>query len=286
MMWNEYQTAYSSWLRSMGKANATVIAYEKDVEQFLAYLTRLGKTDPKQVASEDFQNYRTELETLRYTDKSISRKLNSLKSFFRYLKNQSVIAENPIQTINHPKYEVSPPRVLSRLEYRALRDICKSDVRMSAIIELLLQTGLRISELAALRVEDLSLSKKELFVSAQNSHPARVVPLNKAAIQAINEYSKVRPRASERTFFLTKSCRPFLVRNIRSAVDRYFRLAGVKDAKVNDLRHTFIVEQLAAGVPLVTVSQIVGHKRLSTTERYLQLIDMKTLNANIVIREL
>ncbi len=286
MIWTEYLTTYSAWLRSLGKANATVIAYAKDVQQFLEYLTRLGKTDPKQVVSEDFQNYQNELVTLRYTDKSISRKLNSLKSFFRYLKNENIVAENPIQTINHPKYEVAPPRVLSRLEYRALRDVCKTDVRMSAIIELLLQTGLRISELAALRVGDIGLNKKEMYIIAQNSHPDRIVPLNKSAIAAINEYSKVRPRASEPTFFLTKSCRPFLVRNIRSAVDRYFRLAGIKDAKVNDLRHTFIVEQLSAGVPLVNVSQIVGHKRLSTTERYLQLIDMKTLNANIVIREL
>lgn len=286
MMWNEYQTSYTAWLRGKGKANATVIAYEKDVEQFLEYLTRLGKTEPLQVVSEDFQNYQQELETLRYTDKSISRKLNSLKSFFRYLKDQGVVAENPIQTLSHPKYEVSPPRVLSRVEYRALRDACKSDVRMSAIIELLLQTGLRISELAALRVEDINLSKKELYVAPQNSHPARVVPLNKPAIQAINDYSKVRPRASERTFFLTKSCRPFLVRNIRSAVDRYFKISGIKDAKVNDLRHTFIVEQLSAGVPLVTVSQVVGHKRLSTTERYLQLIDLKTITSNVAIREL
>lgn len=286
MMWKEYQTNYVAWLRGKGKANATVIAYEKDVEQFVTFLTRLGKTEPQQAMPEDFQGYQQELETLRYTDKSISRKLNSLKSFFRYLKDQGVVAENPVQTLTHPKYDVAPPRVLSRVEYRALRDACKSDVRMSAIIELLLQTGIRISELAALRVEDINLAKKELYIAPQNSHPARVVPLNKAAIQAINDYSKVRPRASERTFFLTKSCRPFLVRNIRSAVDRYFKISGIKDAKVNDLRHTFVVEQLTAGVPLVTVSQIVGHKRLSTTERYLQLIDMKAITANVAIREL
>ncbi len=286
MSWSECQTNYHAWLRGKGKAQATVIAYQKDVEQFVEYLSRLGKLEPTQVVMEDFQNYQQELTTLRYTDKSISRKLNSLKSLFRYLQEAGLVAANPMQKINHPKYEVSLPRVLSRLEYRALRDSCKSDVRMSTIIELLLQTGIRISELAALRAEDISLTKKELYIVAQNSHDSRVVPLNKAAVQAINAYSQVRPRTAERAFFLTKSCRPFLVRNIRSAVDRYFRLAGVKDAKINDLRHTFIVEQLLAGTPLTTVSQIVGHKRLSTTERYLQLIDLKTIATPIAIREL
>lgn len=285
-MWKQLQSEYAASLQSAGKAQATIIAYNKDIEQFIEFLQKMGKTHPSQVVSEDFDLYKGDLEQLRYTDKSISRKLNSLKSFFRYLRKQEVIPDNPLQQVAHPKYKVSPPRILSKTEYRALRDACRADQRMSAIIELLLQTGIRISELAALRVENIHLSKKELEIEPNASHPARVVPLNKAAIQAIQDYTKIRPRAKETIFFLTKSCRPFLVRNIRSAIDRYFRLAGIKDAKVNDLRHTFIVEQLGAGVPLVTVSQIVGHKRISTTERYLQFLDLDTIQPDVTIREL
>lgn len=285
-MWKQHLDAYIAWLRESGKANATIIAYQKDIEQFVEFLVKGGKTEPTQVVPEDVVAFKSELETLRYTDKSISRKLNSLKSFFRRLKDSGVVAESPVQKVSHPRYDVAPPRVLGKTEYRALRDACKSDARMSAIIELLLQTGIRISELAALRVDDISLTKKELFILPNGSHPSRVVPLNDAAAEAIETYQKIRPRTKERTFFLTKSCRPFLVRNIRSAIDRYFSLAGIKDAKVNDLRHTFIVEQLSAGVPLVTVSQIVGHKRISTTERYLQFIDMQAINSAVKIREL
>jgi len=76
------------------------------------------------------------------------------------------------------------------------------------------------------------------------------------------------------------------VRNIRTAIDRYFRLAGIKGAKVNDLRHTFIVEQLKAGTPLVYVSQLVGHKRITTTEKYLKLIEAPDTEANVQIEEL
>ena len=93
--------------------------------------------------------------------------------------------------------------------------------------------------------------------------------------------------AREKTVFLTKTCRPFLVRNIRTALDRYFRLAGIKGAKVNDLRHTFIVEQLRAGTPLVYVSQLVGHKRITTTEKYLALVeDTDEMAPTVQIEEL
>lgn len=285
-MIKQLQQDYTQALKDSGKAQATLLAYSKDVEQFCEFLIRRNKTDPKQVVADDFNDYKEELEVLRYSDKSISRKLNSLKSFFRYLHDKKIISDNPVQQIVQPRYKNAPPKVLTPVEYRALRDIVKKDRRMCAIIELLLQTGMRISELAELKIEDISLPKKQIFIAAQNSHDSRVVPLNNAAVAAIKDYSQIRPRTKERTFFLTKSCRPFLVRNIRSAIDRYFKLAGIKDAKVNDLRHTFIYQQLIAGVPLVTVSKIVGHKRLSTTERYLQLIDLADIHQDVQIREL
>lgn len=285
-MWKQQIESYVTWLKQAGKAEATVVAYQKDIEQLAEFLMKGGKTDFQQVTAEDIEAFKQELTTLRYTDKSVSRKLNSIKSFFRFLKETDVVAENPVRKVSHPKYTVSPPRVFAKTEYRALRDACKQDARMSAVVELLLQTGIRISELAALQVEDISLEKEELFIRAHGSHPSRMVPLNVAAVEAINSYQRIRPRTKERTFFLTKSCRPFLVRNIRSAIDRYFKIAGIEEAKVNDLRHTFIVEQLAAGVPLVTVSKIVGHKRISTTERYLQFLDLENIHTDVEIREL
>jgi integrase/recombinase XerC len=285
-MLRQLQHQFLESLRVAGKAPATVVAYSKDVEQFTEFLFRRAKSDPKQVDAQDFDDYKEELKTLRYSEKSVSRKLNSLKSFFRFLKDQDIIAVNPVKQIKHPKLQVSAPRILTQMEFRALRDTVKKDRRMHAIVELLLQTGIRISELASLKVEDISLTKKQLYIGAQGSHGSRIVPLNNAAVEALKLYSEIRPRTKERIFFLTKSCRPFLVRNIRSAIDRAFKLAGVRDAKVNDLRHTFIVEQLSAGVPLVNVSRIVGHKRVSTTEKYLQYLETGIMHQPIEIREL
>jgi len=283
---NDAQQLFEQHLKSNGKANATVIAYTKDIEQMSEFTGKRGKNNVDEVLPQDIEDFKELLKKQRYTGKSISRKINSIKSFFRFLLVEGFIHENPADIISHPKLEQYPPRVLSKIEYRALRDACRGDSRMAAIVELLLQTGMRISELANLQMTDIDFERNVIFVEAQNSREARKVPLNEAGKKALLDYLDVRPRAKEKTVFLTKTCRPFLVRNIRTALDRYFRLAGIKDAKVNDLRHTFIVEQLKAGTPLVYVSQLVGHKRLTTTEKYLDLIEAPEMEPNIQIEEL
>ncbi len=283
---SEMREQFTQYLVTAGRAHATVIAYSKDVEQVLQFLAERNKIKPEEIVSDDIEEFKELLKKQRYTGKSISRKINSIKSFFRYLIAQGVLTENPADVITHPKYDQVPPRVLSKLEYRALRDACRSDVRIYGIVEILLQTGMRISELSSLQVGEVDMDHNVIFIQAQNSREARKVPLNTAAKNALTEYMRIRPRAREKTLFLTKTCRPFLVRNIRTAIDRYFRLAGIKDGKVNDLRHTFIIEQLKAGTPLVYVSQLVGHKRITTTEKYLKLIDTPDMNPSVRIEEL
>lgn len=181
---------------------------------------------------------------------------------------------DPAIEIAHPKYEVKPPRILSKIEYRALRDACRSDVRMYAIVEMFLQTGIRIGELAALATGDAK--NTDLHIAAQEGHAERTVPLNKAAKEALDHYLSIRSaNAQSKALFITKTGRPLLIRNIRTAIDRYFRIAGIEGAKVNDLRHTFIAHHLMAGTSITTLSKLVGHKRLSTTERYLELVKDK-----------
>jgi len=283
---NDLRLRFTQYLQDSGRAHATVIAYSKDVEQIIQFLAEKSKTELTDITSDDIEEFKELLKKQRYTGKSISRKINSMKSFFRFLMSEGLITENPAEIVVHPKFDQAPPRILSKLEYRALRDSCRSDVRIYAIVEMLLQTGMRISELSSMQVADLDMDRNVIIIRAQNSRESRKVPLNTAARAALEEYLKIRPRAREKTVFLTKTCRPFLVRNIRTAIDRYFRLAGIKDSKVNDLRHTFIIEQLKAGTPLVYVSQLVGHKRITTTEKYLKLIEAPDMNPSVKIEEL
>jgi site-specific recombinase XerD len=191
---------------------------------------------------------------------------------------------DPAASVAHPKYEVKPPRILSKLEYRALRDACRADARISAIVELMLQTGIRIGEVANLRMEDYKGT--EVYIRPFESHEDRNIPLNKAAREALDRYLKERPTVKEKAVFVTKTGHPFLIRNIRSSIERYFDLAGIKDAKVNDLRHTWIFHHLSAGTPLVTISKLAGHKRLSTTEKYLKLIGENRKEGTVKLEEL
>ena len=170
------------------------------------------------------------------------------------------------------------------MEYRALRDACSTDYRLYAIVELFLQTGIRISELANMTMEDVK--KDRIAVRTYESHPEREIPLNRAARKALGRYLNVRPKSRAKYLFLTKTGKPFLVRNIRSAVERQFKLADIQNATVNDLRHTFIAHQLMVGTPLAVISKIVGHRRISTTEKYLKYIDSKIEKENLYLEEL
>ncbi|OGJ22311.1 MAG: hypothetical protein A2804_02030 [Candidatus Pacebacteria bacterium RIFCSPHIGHO2_01_FULL_46_10] len=282
----DYHSAFIAALKKKKKAASTLLAYGKDVEQLVEELEAQRITDPVQVAQEHIESFAQNLKDKRYTDKSIVRKMNSMKAFFTYLHEEGVVEKNPVSSVERPKYENAAPRILTKVEYRALRDACRSDRRMSTIVEVLLQTGIRISELANLAVSDVDAGKRTILAKNSETHSERAIPLNNAALRAIQDYLTVRPKTHEKTLFVTKTCKPFLVRNIRAAIDRYFRLAGITGAKVNDLRHTFIVEQLAAGTPLVYVSQLVGHRRITTTEKYLQFLNKNLDTSTIKIEEL
>lgn len=268
-------------LKDQDRSNSTVIAYKKDVEQLIDHLYKAGVNLVHEIETGHLENFMGNLAEKNYTNKSISRKTNSTKTFFRYLLAKGHIEENAADALKHPKVTVKPPRILSRLEYGALRDAAKEDVRTFAIIEVLLQTGIRISELAGILMEHVGVAHENetgsLSIPQRGRHEAREIPLNKAAIEAIKRYLEEKPEVEGSThLFITKTGNPLLVRNIRATLARYFDNAGIESATVNDLRHTFVAHHLAQGTSLLTVSKIAGHKRISTTERYLEFIEKKT----------
>lgn len=257
-------------LKSQGKSEFTLIAYKKDLEQFAGYLTSQETEDIRQVKKEQIEGFINKLLTENYTKKSASRKLNSIRTFFRFLKNEGLINQNPSLDVSHPKYTISSPRILSKLEYRALRDFAKEDPRTYALVEVLLQTGIKIGELANLRLSDIK--DNHLHIRAYGKTPERDVPLNKAAKKAINQYLAVRGRGSDDHLFITRTGHPLLIRNIRQIITRCFQEVGIEKATVNDLRNTFIAHQLTNGASIEYIAKIVGHRRLSSTERFLNLI--------------
>lgn len=258
-------------LKKQGKATATILAYGKDVSQLVSYLNKKQITQVTSVLPEHIEAFKENLAENKYTTKSISRKLNSVKTYFRWLKTKELIETDPAAAIPHPRYTLTPPKILTKMEYRALRDATRDDARAAAIVELLLQTGMRIGELARLNLEDIR-KNNQVYIRAYESHTSRTIPLNKAAKKALERYMNFRPQAKSNSLFITKTGRTFLIRNIRSVLNRFFRLADVKDATINSLRHTFIAQQLTAGASVILIQKLVGHKRISTTEKYMDLI--------------
>lgn len=268
-------------LKQNHRSPSTILAYGKDIEQLVDFLDSLKKTNPHEVTKDDLQAFMSRLSQNGYTAKSISRKTNSTKTFFRFLKTQGYTADDPANLLAHPKFETPPPRILSKTEYRALRDACRGDVRTSAIVELLLQTGIRIGELTGLKLSDVHIDdkKKEGVLHVSTPGATRDIPLTKAAVDALKAYLAVRPKSDNDTLFITKTGKSLLVRNIRTSIDRYLRIAGVKNARVNDLRHTWIAHHIKEGTSLLVISQLAGHKRLATTEKYLKYIEQNYDNS-------
>jgi site-specific recombinase XerD len=256
-------------LEAKGRSPSTILAYRADLEQMIKVLQDKNKVTLEGVTQPDIEAFRDSLLNEKYTAKSVSRKLNAVKTFFRWLMNEKLTSSNPAENVSHPKITTSLPKFLSSLEYRALRDVVREDLRLAAIIELILQTGLRISEVASLKTANL---KDDLIkIEAYATQPAREIPLNKSAKDAIDKYLSIRSQTSSEYVFVSKNGKALAVRNMRAAIDRFLQKAEISQYSVNDLRTTFIVENLKAGVDLVLLSKVSGHKRLSTTERYLEL---------------
>lgn len=273
----EAHKTFVKHLEGQGKSPATLTAYNKDIEQLTKFLENEGLVLVTEIQTTHLEVFMKKLSDSKYTAKSISRKTNATKTFFKFLQDAKHIVENVSEALKHPKLKSKAPRILSKLEYRALRDATRGDLRSYAMVEVLLQTGLTISELAEMEMEHLDIKGDEgtLFVPKKNNKGARTIPLNKSVIEALNKYIKEERAKIEKAkhVFVTKTGNCLLVRNIRSTIDRFFKLAGVEKAKVNDLRHTFVAYHLTQGVNILKLSQIAGHKRVSTTERYLSYIE-------------
>jgi site-specific recombinase XerD len=275
---------FTKSLEEKDRSPSTVLAYRADLEQLIIFLRSKNKALVDDVRQADIESFRDSLLAEKYTPKSVSRKLNAVKTFFRWLISEKLTTSDVSADVAHPKIEPSVPNFLSPLEYRALRDVVRGDTRIAAIVEVILQAGMRISEVANLKTDNIKGEKAK--IEAYATQPERNIPLNKSAREALNAYLEMRPKADSPYVFVSKNGNPLAVRNIRAAIDRYMQKAEIPGYSVNDLRTTFLVENLKAGVDLVLLSQVIGHKRLSTTERYLELAEVKEPGKKQTLEEL
>lgn len=268
-----YLNKFSSELKQKGRSPSTILAYNSDLGQLVQYLEKHNVATFDKLNQNHIDSFRDWLIAKKYTPKSVSRKLNAIKTFFRWLKDTKAINSDPSEKVKHPTIKAAKPQFLSPLEYRALRDMSRTDSRTNAILEIILQTGLRISEVSNLKLEDIKDDK--IVIQPYATQPGREIRLNERTKETIDKWLKDRPRSNSEHLFISVNGNRLAVRNIRASIDRFMQRADIQNYSVNDLRNTFIVENLKRGVDINVVASAVGHKRISTTERYLELAEMK-----------
>jgi len=271
---------FTNYLKESSKSLSTIIAYKKDLEQFNEI--NKGK-DFIEYTADDIKTAVNEIRNVnKLTLKTISRKINSIRSFFKFLHITDKLNHNPAIEVSHPKYRNKKPRFLSQMEYFALRDASRNNFRLSVMIELLLQTGIRISELSNLKKRDIFLDEKNsyLIVRSYSSTQERQVPLNQRIKSSLKDYIKL-DKTKFQPLFSTKTGKSIEIRNIRTSIDKAIITAQIKNACVNDLRNTFIVQQLTNGMSLDNLAKIVGHRNINTTLKYAILLQKKYLPTGI-----
>lgn len=254
-------------------------AYQHDLAELLTFLESQGIRRPAQVSLHHLEAYQAELDRRGCKASTRKRKTAAVKVFFNWLHRQGFIAEEVASRLIPPKPQKIEPRFLSKPEYQALLRACSHRPRDAAMIELLLQTGMRLSELAGLRLVDIELPKR-ISKEPDNMGSVRIrrkggkietIPLNHKACQALTAWLKVRPAVAHEGLFVTKFKGAIKPRAIQYMVQKYLQEAGIEGASVHTIRHTMATHHVAAGTDLKTIQETLGHKDLTTTAMYVSL---------------
>ncbi len=267
---------YRDHLTRVGKSPHTVRAYSHDVAAFAHWFE--GTTGealiPQAVDSRDIQEYRGYLVQRGLKPATVNRRLIALRRFFQWAKQEGLVDDSPfevLETVLVKEQKGTAPRWLNRQEQLALlRAVRKGkSTRDLAIIQTLLGTGLRISELAALKVRDLELSERKgaLKVREGKGSKARDIPLDNKTRMALTSYLRERPETDTDQLFLGQRG-PLSEAGINYLVAKYAYQAQLEDCTSHTLRHTFAKNLVDTDTPLDLVATLLGHESLDTTRIY------------------
>lgn len=256
-----------------GASPHTLRAYRRDLVEF----SRAVKGEPHTVDLMDIRGFIAGQIQKGLNKTTVSRRLSSVRSFFRYLFREGILTTNPAKLVSKPKLPKLLPRFLSVDDVFSL--IAKPDgigfipVRDRAILELLYSSGLRVGELSGIDTDDLSL-KDSLVKIKGKGKKERIVPVGSKAIDAVKSYiiERMLRRSNEKALFLNRRGRRLTDRGIRRVVVKYARsLALQGTVGPHTLRHSFASHLLQGGADLRVIQELLGHASLSTTQKYTHL---------------
>jgi len=265
--------AFLDAMLGKNRSSATFRAYRTDVLQFMTFLheNNVAITNVGDVGKVDVLEYLAALARKGLTGVARARKVSAIREYFRFLEGVGVIQKSPTTGIDTPKREKHTRQFLRSDEYTKMLSLAGGNPRDYAILQVFLQTGIRVSELAHLTLADIDLTKPAITVRGKGN-TEREIALEKRGVQALKNYLAVRPENFSDVLFLNYKGEPISERGIRKLVVKYRKNAGItKRASCHTLRHTFATYKAEKGVSPFQLQQWLGHANLNTTQIYVHL---------------
>ncbi len=218
----------------------------------------------------------------QYSKSTIARKLATLRSFYKFLIKRNHVTSNPVMAVRTPKQEKKLPRFLEYEQVKRLLETPPVDTwlgaRDRAIMETLYSTGIRVSELVALNMDDIDFLGEVIHIRGKGKKE-RIAPIGSSALQVIQHYMEFRNKRAQnnsnfdaRVLFANKHGRRLSTRSVRRKMDKYLKMAGLDpNISPHTLRHSFATHMLNNGADLRSVQELLGHQSLSTTQVYTHL---------------
>jgi len=257
----------------------TLKAYTLDLNEFLDFVSK----KPKDIDNLDIRSFLASLHHRKLKKSSISRKLATIRSFFKYLHREGYVKKNPAKLVSSPKVPRELPRFLSVDEVFSLMETPAGDTfkptRDKAILELLYSSGLRVSELTSLDMSDLDFKESLIRVKGKG-RKERIIPVGSKAMEALQNYLPERMSQKKTTaaLFINNRGSRLTQRSVRRVLSHYCRMIKIKgNLSPHGLRHTFATHLLHEGADLRAIQELLGHSSLSTTQKYTH-VDIKHLS--------
>jgi len=230
----------------------------------------------------DLRAYLAFLNGKQYSKSTIARKLATLRSFYKFLVKINRLSSNPVTAVRTPKQEKKLPRFLEYEEVKKLLETPPMDnwlgARDRAILETLYSTGMRVSELVGLNMDDIDFLGEVIHIRGKGKKE-RISPISSSALQVIQHYMEFRNKRAQsnsnfdsKVLFVNKHGRRLSTRSVRRKMDKYLKMAGLDPLiSPHTLRHSFATHMLNNGADLRSVQELLGHQSLSTTQVYTHL---------------
>lgn len=267
----EYIGKFMEYLNNKNYSEHTTNSYKKDLDFFIEFL----KEEKVNVINVDYKllrKYLTVLYEKNYSKKTIARHISTLKSFYKYLTKIKKIDVNPMLLIKTPKLDKKLPKFLNYDDLEKILSIPDTTTflgkRDALILELLYSTGVRVSELIAIKIPDINFYDHTIFILGKGNKE-RYVMFGSKALDKINDYLNERKNIQTDYLIVNRYGNPITDRGIRKIMDMILKKASLSyKISPHTLRHTFATHMLDSGADIEIVKELLGHESLSTTQIY------------------